>query len=412
MKKKIVLKNYGYRECDSFARYLEKMARKGWRFKGWRLGMIFYKVRPEKEVYDVEVFPQGDENDTRPEPNTEEYAQYCAEAGWELVDSTKKLCVFRKIRKEALPIVTEKERYENIRDAEWKVIRKQFWSACWLEAYFLFNLFTSFPHYIYSDFMLITFLLVNVCFVFQILQCLEFYAWKTKNSRSIAKGKAPFYGSRFPWLHGLKDNMWVIWALLAAGALGISLGDTFAAPMSFTLAGGVLFFLVFLAVIRPSRERNVLLQTSFILIFFVLVLAVFLGISGEKRNAQGENPPQIVRNAYGTGTMEQTDHISGFFGRADRYNIVLPFALDQEEEITCEVYQSSYRWVLERIYDLYTKDERELPPEGAVWEALEAGQSPEGKNLAVKYEDTVLYMIGKKDLSKDQILFLRQALNL
>ena len=46
MKKKIVFRNYGYRECDSFARFLEKMAAKGWFFRGWRFGMIFEKEAP------------------------------------------------------------------------------------------------------------------------------------------------------------------------------------------------------------------------------------------------------------------------------------------------------------------------------------------------------------------------------
>ena len=87
MKKRVVFKKYHYRECDSFADYLERMAAKGWIFKGWKLGLVFYKDQPRKESYAAEIFPEGDENDKRPEPNTQEYARYCEEAGWELVDS-------------------------------------------------------------------------------------------------------------------------------------------------------------------------------------------------------------------------------------------------------------------------------------------------------------------------------------
>ncbi len=83
MKKRVVFKKYHYRECDSFADYLERMAAKGWIFKGWKLGLVFYKDQPRKETYAVEIFPEGDENDKRPEPNTQEYARYCEEAGWE-----------------------------------------------------------------------------------------------------------------------------------------------------------------------------------------------------------------------------------------------------------------------------------------------------------------------------------------
>ena len=130
MKKRVVFKKYHYRECDSFADYLERMAAKGWIFKGWKLGLVFYKDQPRKESYAAEIFPEGDENDKRPEPNTQEYARYCEEAGWELVDSTGKFCVFRKIREDAVPIVTEEERYENVRKAEWKSFGGKFFLSC------------------------------------------------------------------------------------------------------------------------------------------------------------------------------------------------------------------------------------------------------------------------------------------
>ena len=59
MKKRVVFKKYHYRECDSFADYLERMAAKGWIFKGWKLGLVFYKDQPRKETYAVEIFPDG-----------------------------------------------------------------------------------------------------------------------------------------------------------------------------------------------------------------------------------------------------------------------------------------------------------------------------------------------------------------
>ena len=144
MKKRVVFKKYHYRECDSFADYLERMAAKGWIFKGWRLGLVFYKDQPRKETYAVEIFPEGDENDKRPEPNTQEYARYCEEAGWELVDSTGKFCVFRKIREDAVPIVTEEERYENVRKAEWKSFGGKFFLSCFMTALLYWRLGTAY----------------------------------------------------------------------------------------------------------------------------------------------------------------------------------------------------------------------------------------------------------------------------
>lgn len=58
-KRKRVFAFYRYTECDSMAAYLEEMARKGWHFSGWRLGMIFEKGEPENTEYAVEVFPKA-----------------------------------------------------------------------------------------------------------------------------------------------------------------------------------------------------------------------------------------------------------------------------------------------------------------------------------------------------------------
>ena len=54
--RKQIFRNFQYLECDAFAEYLEGMAAKGWRFTGWKLGMIFEKEEPRKRVYAVEVF--------------------------------------------------------------------------------------------------------------------------------------------------------------------------------------------------------------------------------------------------------------------------------------------------------------------------------------------------------------------
>ena len=46
--RKQIFRNFQYLECDAFAEYLKEMAAKGWRFTGWKLGMIFEKRRAEK----------------------------------------------------------------------------------------------------------------------------------------------------------------------------------------------------------------------------------------------------------------------------------------------------------------------------------------------------------------------------
>ena len=89
-KKKRVFAFYRYTEGGSMEAYLEEMARKGWHFVEWRLGMVFEKGAPEDVIYDVEVFSGGRETDQRPGEEAEEYGEYCEAAGWQLVDARRK----------------------------------------------------------------------------------------------------------------------------------------------------------------------------------------------------------------------------------------------------------------------------------------------------------------------------------
>mgnify|MGYP005777910807 FL=1 len=113
-----VFKDFGYLECDAFAEYLHNMSMKGWHFREWRLGLVFEKGEPEDVCYCVEVFPKGSEMDTKPEEPAEEYAEYCQAAGWGFLDGQRRFCIFRKVAADAVPIVTEEERFDNVRKAE------------------------------------------------------------------------------------------------------------------------------------------------------------------------------------------------------------------------------------------------------------------------------------------------------
>ncbi len=138
-------------------------------FSGWRLGMIFEKGEPENTEYAVEVFPKGSEDDRRPEADAEEYGEYCEAAGWKLVDSRKKFCVFRKIREDAVPIVTEEERIENVCKAEFRYRLKRL--PC-----LLFGTWTSWMNFLtgraenwlFSNLMMTTFLLLNLLVVMEV----------------------------------------------------------------------------------------------------------------------------------------------------------------------------------------------------------------------------------------------------
>ena len=118
MKTKWVLRNYQYMECDAFAAYLHEMSAQGWHFTKWGLGLVFTKGEPADICYAVEVFPNGSDMDAAPCPEAEEFAEYCEAAGWKFIDGRQKFCIFRQMTKPVTPIVTPKERFENIRKAQ------------------------------------------------------------------------------------------------------------------------------------------------------------------------------------------------------------------------------------------------------------------------------------------------------
>ena len=127
--KKTVFKSFSYLQRDDFAAYLMDMARKGWHFKEWRAGLVFEKGEPADTVYAVEVFIDGSVYDAKPEAHTLEFADYCQAAGWELADAKQKFCIFRKVRPDAVEILTPEERLKNVAKEELKNIFKRFYRA-------------------------------------------------------------------------------------------------------------------------------------------------------------------------------------------------------------------------------------------------------------------------------------------
>ena len=422
MKKRVVFKKYHYRECDSFADYLERMAAKGWIFKGWKLGLVFYKDQPRKESYAAEIFPEGDENDKRPEPNTQEYARYCEEAGWELVDSIGKFCVFRKIREDAVPIVTEEERYENVRKAEWKSFGGKFFLSCFMTALLYWRLGTfDYVNYIFSDLLLLWIFTWTVLLAGELFHFIGFIAWKVNSNHRMKQGRRVFYGGGNRAVHiwvGFRSLLYFIFTVVFLGAVAAFSGRNRIFIVLIVAVGFLIFSLV-MAWIRPSREKNMLATLLFVCIFPIMILVVSLGISEERKGNGKESGEQeaFVETAYGSGSMEIEDNIKGIFGEAVQYGITFHAVKgvqgqeSDENRIICYVYHSDRDWILDRIYSLYIDKGEDITEEN-LWESMKVKQSFQKTETAVRFQDRVLYMRSREKLDKDQILFLRQALDL
>ena len=169
-KRRTVLKGFDYMHCDDFARFLMDMAEKGWHFKEWGVGLKFEKGEPEQVVYAVEVFTKASENDMRPTPNTQEFAEYCESAGWKFIDAKQKYCIFKKIDKNAVDLFTSEERVIN-------AFKGTLSGSAWL-LFFLYGLNAfmqwerlshSFENVIFTSGFLFSLSVWNVLFLWQLL---------------------------------------------------------------------------------------------------------------------------------------------------------------------------------------------------------------------------------------------------
>ena len=306
-KRKRVFAFYRYTECDCMAAYLEGMARKGWHFSGWRLGMIFEKGEPENTEYAVEVFQKGSEEDRRPEADAEEYGEYCEAAGWKLVDSRKKFCVFRKIREDAVPIVTEEERFENIRKAEFVYRLQRLLPFGLMAGMDWWGFFTvSAENWLFSNLMLTELLLITLLILLEVVKMAGLAVWSVQKKREWRAGSVPFYGSR--------NGIVCRWQRVRAAVYGAPFAIlTVIVGMQGEFAVMVTFLAVLILVLaleagieflRPERgTRWLLFLWGIIVVFigFMIAVLIMLCISVEIEEQQNRTI------SVDTGQSEEAD---------------------------------------------------------------------------------------------------------
>lgn len=359
-KRKRVFAFYRYTECDSMAAYLEGMARKGWHFSGWRLGMIFEKGEPENTEYAVEVFPKGSEEDRRPEADAEEYGEYCEAAGWKLVDSRKKFCVFRKIREDAVPIVTEEERFENIRKAEFVYRLQRLLPFGLMAGMDWWGFFTvSAENWLFSNLMLTELLLITLLILLEVVKMAGLAVWSVQKKREWRAGSVPFYGSR--------NGIVCRWQRVRAAVYGapfailtviVGMQGEFAVMVTFlavliwvlALEAGIEF-------LRPERgTRWLLFLWGIIVVFigFMIAVLIMLCISveiGEQQNRTiSVDTGQSEKADLAVESFEEQESIFG-----TRQYIRGDYTVDTEQgrqtgEITAFVYESPYPWILQFLW--------------------------------------------------------------
>ena len=370
--KKRVFRNYSYMECDDLAAYLMEMAQKGWHFKEWRLGLAFDKGEPREDAYVVEIFTRGSEIDTRPEPDTEEFAEYCREAGWELADSRKKFCIFRKKREDAAAIVTEEERLENVMAEEKeKWIRNTIYAGvaagmCQIQFYGQY-----FESWIFGNLMLWLIFIITLQFVREIFGGILLWAKNRRYRQMIAEGGTPYYG-----IGKRKQNWKQAGTLLAAILGGLIFLAAGLADQMYTvvwITGVVLLFcaLIYGAIglFRTERETTWLIHTGMNVAVVILVLVLtFLAVKGYNREPDlsraGELPLRMedYRSISDEISNVNVEKSRNLLGSMEKYDVEY-----EESSISYEIYDSTQEWILDRIWERQKENSKNLRDCSAEW---------------------------------------------
>lgn len=415
---KTVRKSFGYQQCDDFAAYLNDMASKGWHFKEWGAGLVFERGEPEKAGYAVEVFIHGTEYDTRPEPHTKEFAEYCEAAGWQLVDAKRKFCIFKKKSPDAVPILTPEERLENTAKAMVADIwRRVVLSASWtfLQWFKLFG--TAFINRIFSNELLIITGGWTILFVASVCSCIQFYLWKFISARKIRNGERVYFGRRNRKFALISD--WYSWlssglVILLMANLMLS-GRTDLVITYAVIFGAVILLGYFIAKFRPESDTNQIIQIGFsaVLVVGVMFFSVMMSAVNDERNVSTDHVPVTCEDlGIEAGELEDVtvDGSGSVFGYASRYWLEY-----EEDTISYQVYETQHQWILDRIWEecldgRYNEDKTACTE---AWNADLAYRNNLG-TYYVRYEDAIIIFSGGEDiyLTPEQIEIISSSLNI
>lgn len=418
-----VFKRFEYRECDAFAEYLRKQSLSGWHFKEWKMGLIFEKGEPEDIVYDVEVFPKGTEMDTQPEEDAVEFAEYCEAAGWKFLDGKRKFCIFRRIKEDAVPIVTQEERMQNVWKAELKMKLSRMAPLLIIAIQNWFSIFHVSPNLLLSNTMLFVLLAITVLAGECILEFIGILIWKERAKRRLSAGEQIYYGRKI-------GTEYMGAGLLILGMLVLAFLEH---QNTIFVSTVIMFLLVVLGSalieeLRLGRANNWMIQLAggSIIVFAVVFLSVWLPAvlpdhsqeecksadelpliqtdymneSGETASFWGERQESILGKGWNCSVVFVTD--------GDKANGVLPM----ETDISYHIYESKYEWVLDIFWANEIKSKYlDLQDCTEEWNAKQA--LCEEKKMGVykiRYPGKVISIFVTPKLEESQMLRVREKL--
>ena len=423
-KTKTVLKGFNYMHCDDFAKYLGDMAAEGWHFKEWSAGLKFEKGEPEHAVYAVEVFTKATDDDMRPEPRTQEFAEYCEAAGWKFIDAKQKFCIFKKADADALELFTPEERIENVKKSMFSGSNSVLTVLYGLNALLQWiMLFTTFENNIFSPSSLYGIIIWNVLFLGQIGFLISALWQMRKLKKDLEEGKEIYFGHCRDGKYHLNYRSVYVVALLLLMMLHFSfVGQMEKIIVILVVITLTIGFAVIINKVRPERDMNVLIQVGFsIMLVFtaaILTMTIFQYSDEDKTLDKKELPLLISDYREHEDKLENvmTYKESNILGSARKYHI-----FEGGKYLYYYIYKSEHDVILDKLWEeIFEKNKfNEGSQECASdWGAQKAMQNDVG-TYYVRYEN-VLFVFSDGDdsdetyvaLTGEQIKNIREKLDL
>lgn len=385
--KKTVFRHYRYRDCDAFADWLGEMAAQGWHLQDWRFGLRFEKGEPAQARYAAEVFARGSEMDTLPGPDAEEFAEYCAAAGWRLVDGRGRFCIFIRERGDAEPIMTPQERFANVKKAErisWLNGSCSFWMLAAL--YWLQLLTVDSVNFLFSNTMLGILLLVTLEALGGLLKGIALSGWCARTARQLKAGEIPYYGKRDQKVRTAPKVAAAACALLLIEVLAVLDGMKSTAVILPVFFAATLALYLLIGGLRMSRDGNWIFQLGggAALAFTLILVYVLLAVSPDSREDAGWESHRSVLGSV-TVWQEGADRALAEIA-AESGAVSAP-----SQGVRClrlTVYESRISWLLDRLWKKEVKRPAEWQDCTARWGAQMAVE--QGFRCCVRYEGRLL----------------------
>jgi len=414
-KKKTVLKSFDYMHCDDFANYLEEMAAKGWHFVEWGVGLKFEKGEAADVTYAVEIFTKAGENDTRPEPDTQEFAEYCEAAGWKFIDAKQKFCIFKKVDARAMELFTPEERVRNAFKGTFSGSAVLLLFLYGLNAVLQWmNLVIAFDQRIFSGSTWFSISVWNVMFVAQLMTFLYAVCKRGGLLKRIKAGEEIHIGTHKNGkiYLGMRDIYSTLLILMLLCYL-LMLGKTELVILNVVVIAITLIFSVLIAKFRPESSLNIVIQVIFGIVLVMSIVVGTLSLSGGEEDAQSKwDKLPLKASDYREFAGEIRD-INIYDDGNILGSYIACYIFSDEESMYYKVYQSEHAWILDKIWEeeMSSRFNQDALDCTSDWKAVKAVRNQIGMYY-VRYADMIFELSEDAELSPEQITVIREKLDL